>query len=81
MIRMGWHNNFKKEKPQKVKSLTETQAIMSSDFLTKYEMANTLKKLKGHNINSFLQIGLEDPWPDDEKKFKGSLDDVDPSVY
>jgi len=35
----------------------------------------------GFNINSFTQIGLEDPWPDDENRLKGSLDDVDEKVY
>ena len=37
--------------------------------------------MKGFNINSFTQIGLEDPFPDDDKFIKGSLDDVDPKVY
>jgi len=32
-------------------------------------------------INSFLQIGLEDPFPDDENLYDGSLDDESPDTY
>ena len=32
-------------------------------------------------INSFTQVGLEDPFPNDDEYIEGSLDDVDPEVY
>ena len=44
-------------------------------------MKDTIDNLKSYNINSFMQIGLEDPWPEDEKIITGSLDDIDPKVY
>ena len=56
-------------------------AMIAEDFLLKYELADDLKCLNVFNINSFTQIGLEDPWPEDEDLVIGSLDDVDPKVY
>ena len=50
-------------------------------MLTKYRIADNINTLKGFNINSFTQIGLEDPFPDDDKLIQGSLDDVDERVY
>jgi hypothetical protein len=54
---------------------------LSPDFLVKYGFDDDIRSLKGFNINSFTQIGLEDPWPDDENRLQGSLDDVDENVY
>ena len=34
-----------------------------------------------HFVNSFCQIGISDPFPDDDQFIEGSLDDVDPEVY
>ena len=51
------------------------------DFLVRYGFDDHINSLVGFNINSFTQIGLEDPWPDDENRLQGSLDDVDENVY
>ena len=56
-------------------------AKIENDFLVKYRMADNIRTLKGFNVNSFTQIGLEDPFPDDDKFIAGSLDDVDKAVY
>ena len=53
---------------------------MSPDFLVTYNLADTLP-LQPFNINSFLQIGIDDPFADDDEKYKGSIDDVDPDLF
>lgn len=78
--RICYHNNFKNEKLV-ASSFTQDAAQIAPDFLNKYDLADKLKNLYVYNINSFTQIGLEDPWPDDEDIVKGSLDDIDPAVY
>jgi len=78
--RIKYHNDF--ENPNlKVTAFTEDMATLSKEFLSRYGFKDKISELKGFNINSFTQIGLEDPWPDDENRLTGSLDDIDPKVY
>jgi hypothetical protein len=61
----------------RVSKETEELASISTDFLIKYDFADNVR-LATHNINSFAQIGMSDPFPDDYQFIDGSLDDVDP---
>lgn len=51
---------------QKVMAETLEAAELNSDFLLKFQFADNEEELKPFNINSFKQIGLSDPFPDDD---------------
>ena len=55
-------------------------AKLGADFLHKYGFVDKLP-LPPFNVNTFRQICIEDPFPDDDKVVKGSLDDVDDSIF
>lgn len=50
---------------QRVSKKTDELAVISNDFLIKYDFADSAR-LQPHTINSFAQIGLSDPFPDDD---------------
>jgi len=54
---------------------TSDSAHLSADFLTKYKLADKASDLKSYKINSFSQIGMVDPFPEDSKRLKGSIPD------
>jgi len=51
----------------KVSDNTLSQAKLKKDFLVTYGFADHKRELTNFNINSFKQIGLTDPFPDDCK--------------
>lgn len=65
---------------QRVSKETDELAAISTDFLIKYDFADN-HRLAPFTINSFAQIGLSDPFPDDDQFIEGSLDDVNPDLY
>ena len=64
----------------KITEDTEGASNLKKDFLRKYRLMDIMP-LKPYNINTFIQIGIDDPFPDDDKKYIGSIDDVDPSIF
>jgi len=61
--------------PENVVSAKTTEATkLKPDFLKKY---NLISPIKSYNMNSFLQMGLEDPFPSDDLTIIGSYDDDD----
>ena len=66
---------------QTVSPETLEKSKLETKFLLKYKLSDSGQSLEPFMINSFLQIGIEDPFPDDDKMYEGSLDDVDPDVY
>lgn len=71
-------SNFRVE--AKITQETMEASNLAPNFLKKYKLADELP-LNPFNINSFLQVGIEDPFPDDDLKYAGSLDDVDPDLF
>ena len=78
--RIAYHNDFFNEN-LKITSETMDKASIKTDMLVKYSLSDNIKKLANYNVNSFTQVGLEDPFPEDDRHITGSLDDVDPAVY
>ena len=78
--RMRYHNDFFNEN-LKITAETMDKSGIKTDMLVKYKLADTLTELTNYNVNSFTQIGLEDPFPEDDRHITGSLDDIDPYVY
>ena len=63
----------------KISEETEDATVLASNFLKKYNLIDKFP-LKPFNINCFLQVGIDDPFPDDDQKYVGSIDDVDPNI-
>lgn len=57
---------------EKISSDTKINSRISKDFLRKYDAVD---EYKIHCINSFQTIGWADPFPDDDKKVDGSIND------
>ena len=75
-------SNLEKVKGQLVLPETNEGAkLPRSNFLVKYGLTDDESNLINFNINSFTQVGFEDPFPDDDMLYDGSLDDVDPEIY
>jgi hypothetical protein len=65
---------------ERVSKKTLKDAKIAKDFLIKYKIIHNksearLKKQKPHLINGFKPIGWSDPFPDDDKHVRGSIDD------
>jgi hypothetical protein len=66
---------------QRVTKQTEEMAEINTDFLIKFGFDDPADDMKDFMINSFRQVGMSDPFPDDDQFIEGSLDDVDPELY
>ena len=55
---------------------TNRDSTIDQRFLIKYKLFDKKEDLAHHTINSFTQIALPDPFPDDNGWIQGSLDDV-----
>ena len=77
--RIFYITNFFKEE-QVTSKKTRQLAALPEDFLQKYNMDYQPKNIS-HSINSFAQVGIEDPFPSDYKTVKGSLYDMDEAIY
>ena len=64
----------------KILDETEAAAALEPNFLVKYGLTDSFP-LTSFNVNCFLQLGIDDPFPEDDEKYEGSLDDVDPSIF
>ena len=58
---------------EKVSKETLQNSKISNDFLIKYNLS---EEMKDFFINSFQMLGWADPFPDDDRFIKGSLDDL-----
>jgi hypothetical protein len=56
----------------KVSKSTASAAYLPPDFLVKYQLVSPPQS---YFINSFITLGLEDPFPEDDLHIKGSVDD------
>ena len=65
-------NGFKTD--QKILDHTKEAAKISKDFIQKYDFIK--KERLVFLVNSFWEIGMADPFPDDEDLVIGSVDDV-----
>ena len=59
---------------EKISQETLKSSKISNDFLVKYKLVD---QPMAYFINSFQTVGWADPYPDDDKFIKGSLDDGD----
>ena len=74
---------------KKISKLTKKHSKISNDFLIKYKIVDKKEQFKPYLMNGFKVIGWCDPFPDDDKFIKGSVDDevfliaktVDHKVY
>ena len=74
---------------KKISKLTKKHSKISNDFLIKYKIVDKKEQFKPYLLNGFKVIGWCDPFPDDDKFIKGSVDDevfliaktVDHKVY
>ena len=65
---------------EKISEETLLNSKIPKDFLIRYKIVERksekkLKNQKMYLINSFKSIGWSDPFPDDDKFVKGSIDD------
>ena len=78
--RIYYITNFFKEE-QVTGKKTRQLAALPENFLETYNLGIRGKGKMDHRIKSFAQVGMEDPFPEDSKKIKGSLYDMDERIY
>ena len=77
--RLAYLNNNYQPECKEASLDTREEARLSQDFLTAYGIAD--KELQPFKVNSFYQIGLEDPFPFDHEDYKGAIKDEQPALF